>query len=89
MYLKCSDKYGNMMDLFSANKSTDLFVRKVEGSIGIKAYGGLVISNLTNFLNLWNNTNCLKEGGVWELYYGNPKEGGHLLAQDRIDRKLS
>jgi hypothetical protein len=30
---------------------------------------------------------CFQKGAIWELWYGNPDEGGVMLAQDRVDRK--
>ena len=32
---------------------------------------------------------CYQKGAVWELWYGNPNEGGVMLAQDIVDRKWS
>jgi hypothetical protein len=32
---------------------------------------------------------CFEKGAVWELYYGDPNEGGVMLAQDIVDRKWS
>jgi len=40
-------------------------------------------------VQLYYPRNCFNKGAVWELYYGNPNEGGVLLAQDVVDRKWS
>jgi hypothetical protein len=65
-------------------------IQSSTGSIGLKDFDGLILKNK-------NDTNssivkkfplsCFQKDGVWEIYYGNPDEGGVMLAQDKVDRK--
>jgi hypothetical protein len=38
-------------------------------------------------VQLYYPRECFDKGAVWELYYGDPNEGGVMLAQDKVDRK--
>jgi hypothetical protein len=90
LYLKCGNSYENLMKLFNTSEPTQIFTRKATGSIGLKDFDGLILKNK-------NDTNssivkkfplfCFQKDGVWEIYYGNPDEGGVMLAQDKVDRK--
>ena len=85
LYLCCGGSCKNMMELFSATNSTDLFVRKVSGSVGLRSYNGLVFNEQTKS---YYPLQCFKKGAVWELYYGNPSEQGYLLAQSEVKSDL-
>jgi hypothetical protein len=38
-------------------------------------------------VQLYYPRQCFEKGAIWQLYYGDPKEGGVMLAQDKVDRK--
>ena len=40
-------------------------------------------------VQLYYPRQCFDKGAIWQLYYGNPDEGGVMLAQDKVDRKWS
>ena len=84
LFLKCGNTLINSVNLSviaNVSKITDLFARKSNGEIGLINYNGIILSNGSK------NNSCFQKGAVWELWYGNPNEGGVLLAQDKVDRK--
>jgi hypothetical protein len=62
LYLCCGGSCKNMMELFLADKPEDLFVRKVSGAVGLKAYDGLLLGdNNYLFYNVTKYCSKLKE----------------------------
>jgi hypothetical protein len=54
-------------------------------------YGNVqcVDEGILSGVQLYYPRQCFDKGAVWELWYGNPNEGGVMLAQDVVDRKWS
>ena len=84
LYIGCNGKYLPLQELFSPLK--EWFVRKADGTQGLK--GSTLFIGKEN-LEQYFGEQCVQKGAIWELWYGNPNEGGVMLAQDVVDRKWS
>ena len=80
LYLCCNQKCQPLSKIFNPNNFW--FVRTATGSISLKT--PVVIVNTQNLTSMYP-ASCLQKGAIWELYYGEPNQGGVLLKKDSVD----
>ncbi len=81
-YISCEDKSVNLSTLFNQNPE-NLFV------VNSNNYLELLKKDFEINLTALNMSDkCKKEGSRWYLFYGDPKEGGVVIARAEVIRKV-
>ena len=83
IYLQCEGKYFSLSELFDNISLDNLFAYDVNG------YLTLIRKNyIVNKTELNISENCAKKGSEWQIFFGNPEEGGVLLGRTTVNRKV-